>query len=432
MERLGYRPALDGLRAVAVLAVLLCHTWDRLAPGGSVGVDVFFVLSGFLITALLLDEHGVSRAVDLRRFYARRALRLLPALAATVALSLVLAALFDPRLLPSTGRAAVAAALDVENWSGGDGGGGLLAHTWSLSIEEQFYLAWPIVLTALLALGGTRAAVWASALGAALVMVHRVTVVGPLSLPHELSVHWQTDTRADALLIGCTVALLGRRGAFARVPLWAVRGAAASGAVALVAVVVELGRPGALPWSTMDRWGYTVTALAGAAVIVALVARPVPTAVRVLSWRPLVALGRISYGVYLYHFPIVAGLLNPRLGEGPVTAVLGAATTLVVATVSYRCLERPLRRSGDHRRPRDQDRDAQNSSRTAALRAGSCTIHQWPSPWSSATVAPARRAALRAGPAARKGSSDGTITSPGAATLSKPGAHSRPTSTADR
>jgi peptidoglycan/LPS O-acetylase OafA/YrhL len=339
MQRRGYVPALDGLRALAVLSVLVYHTWNIL-PGGWVGVDVFFVLSGYLITAILLDERGRTGTISLGQFYLRRALRLLPALALCVTMAVALAETQGPGLTDVTTKEAAAAALYVANWwqvVTPHAPLGLLAHTWSLSIEEQFYLVWPALLWGLLALRGHRAVLCAALAGTALVLVHRLMLVKSMSLP--FLTYYRTDTRADTLLIGAALAALAARGMLARIPGWALRLAAAAGIGGLGAVSVRFGV------APLDGTGFTLVALAAAAVVAAVVApHGWPLLHRALSWRPLVAVGRVSYGVYLFHIVIWQGLLAPHISRGPLAALLTTVLTLAVAAGSYRYVETPFLR----------------------------------------------------------------------------------------
>ncbi|HEY2702560.1 MAG TPA: acyltransferase [Candidatus Dormibacteraeota bacterium] len=341
-------PALDGVRALAVLAVISFHTWEHALPGGWVGVDVFFVLSGYLITSILLHEHGRTGAVSLGRFYLRRALRLLPALGACIVMAVWLAALLRPELGPSTNQEAVFSALYVGNWMIVTHElGGMLGHTWSLSIEEQFYLVWPLLLCALLALGGRRALLAGTVGGAVLVVAHRLTTGGIVQL--------RTDTRADTLLVGCALAVLVSEGMFERIPRWLVRAAGMAGIGCVVGIGARLGT------STMSGLGYTLSAIAAAAVLATLVSGSWPALSRALSWRPLVAVGRRSYGVYLYHVPLYEAFVQIRHGSGPAALLLTVVLTLVVAWGSYRYLEAPFLRLKDRRT---------SGRRTAAAAAG--------------------------------------------------------------
>jgi peptidoglycan/LPS O-acetylase OafA/YrhL len=315
-SRLGYHASLDGLRAIAVALVMGFHFHVPGFGGGFIGVDVFFVLSGFLITRLLLDEHAATGTISLRRFYARRALRLLPALALLLAVT-----------APLVARAwTVAAASYLANWflALNKLGTAPLSHTWSLAIEEQFYIVWPVLLLGLLHVRLSRDAIAriAIALAAASCLAQIVGCIDP-DAGTWIRLYHGTDTRADALLIGCAAALLSR--GEPRLSTIAARGllAAAAGTIGYVAVTADL--------RDLDLYRHgelTLVAVASAVVVTQLVARPL----RVLEWRPLVALGTISYGVYLWHHPIA--YLHVPVVAKVVLAVAAAAT-------SYTLVERP-------------------------------------------------------------------------------------------
>lgn len=327
-QRLGYRPALDGLRALSVLVVVVLHAWPSILPGGWVGVEVFFVLSGYLITALLLTEHDRTGTISLGRFYLRRVLRLLPALAVTIVIALVLSLTVRPDLAALTERQAIAAALYVANWYVAAGhSGGLLNHTWSLSLEEQFYLVWPVLLWGLLALGGRRLALIGAVAGIGLIFVHRLSM-------HSDALYFRTDTRGDALLLGCAVALAERLGAFTHVRAHIVTACAIVGGVLLALTAATIASMTNAPAD------FTIVDLAAAAVVVAVAV--VPTALaRPLSWSPLVWVGQRSYGIYLLHFVVVGGLDR---APGLLTLMLAVPLSLLAAGVSYRYVERPFLR----------------------------------------------------------------------------------------
>jgi peptidoglycan/LPS O-acetylase OafA/YrhL len=223
----------------------------------------------------------------------------------------------------------------VANWwvaLGGDPQTGLLSHTWSLSVEEQFYVVWPLALCALLALGGRRLSLWATVGAVALVVVQRHMIAG-------VGTNFRTDTRADSLLVGCAIALLAAGCQLHRVPLRAVRLHAAVGTAVVLLTAALVGNAAALPAE-----GLTIVACAAGAIVVAIAVRPLELPSRLLAWRPLAALGRRSYGVYLFHFPLVAGVIVPRLGPGPVAAAVAVAGSTLIACASYRYLEAPFLR----------------------------------------------------------------------------------------
>lgn len=332
-----YIPALDGLRAVAVVAVVASHSWAQALPGGWIGVDVFFVLSGYLITSILLGEHERTGKISFRRFYARRALRLFPALAVTLLLGVGIAYLVYPASASDTVHEAIAAALYVANWvvAFGQVRSGLLIHTWTLAIEEQFYWTWPLALAILLRLGGRQLALRVTLGLIAVIVLHRLTGVP--------GAYFRTDTRADTLLVGCAVAIAGSMELFDRVPAACIRVAGAVGAVAMAAVAVAGGQTSSL----MQTVGFTLVALAAACIVVMVAVRPLPLPVRALSHPVLEWAGRRSYGIYLYH-PLCLALLAPRLGvDGPATLLASLTLALATAAVSYRYLETPFLRLKD-------------------------------------------------------------------------------------
>ncbi len=339
MTDLGHQPALDGLRGVAVVAVLLFHGGFGWASGGYLGVSVFFTLSGFLITRLLLDEHRTRGRIDLRRFYARRIRRLVPASTLTLLAVVVLA---RSGALPADADLRgdlLGAALQVGNWSqlaSGRSYADLFAtpspvtHFWSLAVEEQVYLLWPLVLVAL-----TRRSPGTARRG---VVVACVVAAGAAPL---IALAWGPDAaylatpaRLAEVLVGAVLAAVLDLGRIAGWWRWA--GVAAAALIAVLVVVT----PADGGWAY--RGGLPLFALlSGAVVVAALVEGPVRT---VLGWRPLVALGTISYGVYLAHWPVflLVDAEEPDLGRAPGFAVK-VAVTLGVALLSYALVEHPIR-----------------------------------------------------------------------------------------
>jgi peptidoglycan/LPS O-acetylase OafA/YrhL len=314
--RLTHMPALDGLRGLAAVAIVLFHAWPAGVPGGWVAVDVFFALSGFLITGILTAEWRDTGRVGFRRFYARRARRLGPALVLTVVV-LVAAGMVSA-------WQAVAALAYVGNWvlaAGGDMGP--LTHAWSLAIEEQFYLLWPLVLVGLLRWRGAESA-GRVALGvvAAMAAVRvGVVVVG-------LDGDWVRQapiTHADGFLVGAAVALLPR-----------VRWERLAPVAALLVVVPFLPvLPGTLPGHLL----YPLLAVASAGCVARCAA-----GFRPLEWAPLRATGRISYGIYLIH-PAVLTLLY-QVGvptKNLPFAVLALAVSWSLAALSYELVESRFR-----------------------------------------------------------------------------------------
>jgi peptidoglycan/LPS O-acetylase OafA/YrhL len=315
-----YRPELDGLRAVAVLTVMAAHARvpGFAIEGGSAGVTLFFVLSGYLITALLLAERAALGAVDLRAFYVRRGLRLFPAL---VALLFVVAVGSVFGLWASAGGdmavAIPAVLVYAGNWAQVAGlSMGPLGHTWSLAIEEQFYLIWPVTLLLALRFGDRRMIGLLAVLAAVLVTPWRVELLLAGALGHAFA---GTDAHADALLMGCAIALLD------------VKLPAPAGWLGLIGIVAA----GAL-WSGGGGLVFMLP-IATAGAVLAVAGCP-----KQIGWGPLAHIGRISYGLYLWHFLFIWwGLPWPVV----------FALAFMAAEVSYVAIERPFLRLKDRFRP---------------------------------------------------------------------------------
>lgn len=317
--RLGRRPALDGLRGAAVLLVVVGHSLlGRVAASRTIGVTLFFVLSGFLITSVLLEEHADTGAIRLPAFYARRARRLGPGLAFFVATMALLLHLVGQPLLPVAAAglhvADLAAAAGMRlDWMG---------HTWSLSLEEQFYAVWPVALLVLLR--GSRS--WITPLlGGALagITVWRAWLAMSGAAPSRLIAG--PDTRADAILAGCLLAVLVG-GLSTR---W-LRRAALTGAATLAVLCV-------VPDEGNFAWFLPVVTAAS----VALVGWAASASVPGLCWRPLRWLGRISYGVYLWHYPVTFSLNHLRFW-GPGTLGVTLLVSVGMGALSHRFVERPF------------------------------------------------------------------------------------------
>jgi peptidoglycan/LPS O-acetylase OafA/YrhL len=338
---LPYQPALDGVRAVAVLAVMAFHANLPWASGGFLGVDVFFVLSGFLITTLLVGEYAERGRIRLGHFWMRRALRLLPALVVLVVLLWWWNwNAFAPVFANTVRREAIFTLLYVANWAqiaGWLNPLGNFGHTWSLAIEEQFYILWPLVLSFLLGTltrTGTMFAV--GALAMASLFLRAALYDGHATLARVMH---GSDTRAETLLIGCLLALLLRFRALELPPRPAFASAlAVPGALALAWFFTSVTPQ--TEW--LPRGGLTLVALSAAVLLLGLeLSRESPLA-RALSWGPLVAIGRISYGLYLWHWPIFL-ILAPKDLSAPTASetALRFAATFAAATISWFAIERP-------------------------------------------------------------------------------------------
>ncbi|MFI0432762.1 MAG: acyltransferase family protein [Candidatus Nanopelagicales bacterium] len=354
---MGYVPALDGVRALAVLGVLVYHGSTSWARGGFLGVDVFFVLSGFLISTLLLEQLGRSDRVDLKRFYAGRARRLLPALLAMMALCVVLIAVFAHDAAAQFRESALPSLLYVANWSfiadhqsyfEAVGRPPLLQHLWSLAIEEQFYLLWPLMLLVLYRWRGrsgvARAALIVALTSTLLMAVISVVTHAPGSADAS-RVYFGTDTHCMGLLVGAALAAVLRPGNMPRrLPApnrlaLSVLGYASLGLVVLAYLFVDERSV----W--LYRGGFLVFSLVVAGLI-AFSVQPASLLAPLLSLGILRYIGKRSYGLYLYHWPILA-VTRPDVDiplRGAWAFAFSMALTFAVAEVSYRYLELPIRR----------------------------------------------------------------------------------------
>ena len=347
---LGYQPALDGLRGVAVAAVLAFHAGFGWATGGFLGVSAFFTLSGFLITTLLLTEATATGRIRLRAFWARRFRRLLPAAMLTLGGVVVFGAFVaDANQLQALRGDVLAALADVANWRfvfTGSSYADLFAepspvqHFWSLAIEEQFYVTFPVLVAVVVAVRRRPRP--------ALLVVLAAMAAGSITLMLVLRdpgrdfgrVYYGTDTRAVELLAGALLAIVSvgpggtHRGP--RRPLLAWTGLAAL----IVMIVIWVTTAQSDEW--LYRGGLALHA-ALAALVIAAALRPGPVR-SLLAIEPLRRLGVISYGVYLYHWPVFLWLSPERTGiDGWTLFALRVAVTWFLADLSYRFVEAPVR-----------------------------------------------------------------------------------------
>ena len=355
-NRLPHRAALDGLRALAVAGVFLYHANVGWMPGGFLGVDLFFVLSGYLITSLLLHEWSARGAIGLGGFWARRARRLLPAVAVVILFALVATLTIARDDLGRTRADALSALVYLTNWHeiaasqsyfNQFGRPSLLQHLWSLAVEEQFYVLWPLLLIVglrRLRRGALIALTVSLAVGSCALMWLAYSPAGDPS-----RVYYGTDTRAFTLLIGALAAFawplgrtVSRRGVGALIDVTAVLSLA--GVVVLFATVRDFD-----PW--LYRGGFLLMAVVSAALIVA-VSQPGVLLGRALGCRALRWLGARSYGIYLWHWPIMQltrAHVDVPLSGAPLV-IAQAAVTIAAAALSYRHLEMPIRTGVAQRR----------------------------------------------------------------------------------
>jgi peptidoglycan/LPS O-acetylase OafA/YrhL len=351
-RRIPYRGDIQGLRAVAVVLVLLSHTGLAFLPGGFVGVDVFFVISGFLITRLLVTEWERTGRISLTGFYARRAKRLLPAAGLVLAVSMLLTLFFLPKTRwAETGWDVVASGLYAMNWrlaeqavdylATGDAPS-ILQHYWSLAVEEQFYLVWPLLL---IAVGWTVRRFRGRNAGRPRVLLLVLALIAVpsfawsvhLTVSDPARAYFVSTTRIWELALGGALALLGHH--LARLPRRAAAGLGWAGLGAIVAAAFWITPAMAFP-------GYLalVPTLGAAAVIAAGTAGPAGPE-RLLDRRPMRAVGALSYSLYLWHWPLLI-TAEARFGELSVTAGLAVVLFSVLpAVATYHFLENPVRRS---------------------------------------------------------------------------------------
>lgn len=337
-------PALDGLRAIAILAVILFHYKNDWMPGGFIGVDLFFVLSGYVITRSLHQEIEASGSISLVSFYMRRAFRILPALLVAVAGVIMLSAAAG-QLSPSDLYAGLTVVTSTYNWFlahellyGTD-----FVHLWSLSVEEQFYLLWP---AAFLLLSKKRPGAVRPFLCAAIC----ASVCWSIYIGVDGT--WQrayfgSDTRAQAILMGCLLAL----GGTAAVPERLLR-AWPVPALVFVAMALTMDNHN----SQMGLWGFTAAAIASAWLVCIAIEASERLPQRVLGTPVLQWLGLRSYSLFLWHFPIAQALSLAGIRFWP---SLGLLASLIVADLSYRLVEQPLIRKAARRRDAQASIEAQ-------------------------------------------------------------------------
>jgi peptidoglycan/LPS O-acetylase OafA/YrhL len=341
---LGYRRWLDGLRGIAILMVLAFHF--RFVPGGWLGVDVFLVLSGFLITCLLTEEWRDEGSISLKRFYLRRCLRLWPAFYSLLLVALVVSFWQGSETGSQLRREIPVAACYITNWPSLHGVPmPVLGHSWSLALEEQFYLLWPMLLYAMLRWRIPRAFIVGfvvlGIVGAAVLRLALFHAQDPSGPSHEalIRLYVGLDTRADSLLIGCLVGLLAAWNWLPRSRGFVIF--TSVGSVAGIAGLAYLVQTCLLNDPRFYQGLFTLVGLAVAVIIVRLLSAP-SWLRTVLEVDFLVATGRISYALYLIHIPAMEWLNVREMGwRAPGESLLVIAVTFAAAILSFFCIERP-------------------------------------------------------------------------------------------
>jgi peptidoglycan/LPS O-acetylase OafA/YrhL len=341
--RLGFRPGLDGLRALAILTVLAIHAtflWEpkdaaKFLPGGYISVDVFFALSGFLITSLLLGEVNRTGRLSLRGFYRRRALRLLPVLYALLIVQLIYTLIVGDSIW-YTLKGTLLIVFYVSNWA-------QVFHlpqpfgteqTWSLGVEEQFYLLWPLLLIGITKIKSRRVAIAPFALLIGIALVTR-ELLWHFNVPFY-TIYVQTEVRLDVLMTGSLLAYLLHTGW--RPGPWATRAGYLS-FIFLGLMVAFAPVDGA--W-LYHLGGFTIIAFAAAAVVL-LAADSATRFSRVLAWPPLQAVGRRTYSLYIVHYLIYLAVVRAWPTHTPFERLaVGLALTAVVSEIFHRAFEKPF------------------------------------------------------------------------------------------
>lgn len=377
ISAVGYLPGLDGMRAIAVVAVMIYHANTDWLPGGYLGVEVFFVISGYLITLLLIGEHERNGKVALGQFWLRRARRLLPALGVMLALVTAYTAAFQPDSLGQLRGDVVAGLTYVTNWyqiwvgQGYTAAGDFapLRHLWSLAVEEQFYLLWPLVMMVILARGSRnllRSAQWLVVAAVAVTVVSVVAftpgriagcdvtpeqywMIGDRCISKLDTLYLSSVTRSSGLLLGAAFAMMWRPAAIMRGPL-RTKGLALD----LMGVIGILGLF-AMFWTVhlVGPDGGSAILFRGGLLLCAVLTLMITAAVthshaftgRILGNPVLLWVGTRSYGLYLYHWPIYQAIRKVAGNPLSVTDfVLAMIASGVITEISYRVIETPIRR----------------------------------------------------------------------------------------
>jgi len=349
-QKLGYQPSLDGVRAISVIAVILYHAKLGWIPGGFLGVEVFFVVSGFLITALLIEERHHTGTVSLRNFWARRARRLLPALFVLLLVVPAVMLIFYRDAAGRLGGDVIAALFYVSNWwqiflnesyFEAAGRPPVLRHLWSLAVEEQFYIIFPAIFVFLMAKGGrnrTRNVLVVAAIGSAIWMA---VLYDPANVSR---VYYGTDTRLSGMLLGAVLALMWTPWRSRATPSKAAGPALdVIGVLALVGLAWFFLRVNDFDPFVYERGFLLLDVLC--IVLIAVLVHPSSRLSKMLSWAPLVWIGKRSYSIYLWHWPI---FMVTRPGQdisldGLPLFLLRTTLTLAAAELSYRYVEQPVR-----------------------------------------------------------------------------------------
>jgi peptidoglycan/LPS O-acetylase OafA/YrhL len=349
---MGYEPSLDGIRAFSVIAVMLYHANIAWLPGGFLGVEVFFVVSGFLITSLLIEECESTQRIDLKQFWIRRARRLLPALVVMLSVTAVCVAFYATDSAPDFRRDMLPSLGYFSNWWQiyavdtpyfAASSLPVLRHLWSLAVEEQWYLIWPLLFALLFGAKWMRSKISGALLIACSGAIMFTTALGFVQDDETRTnfLYLSTITRSSGLLLGAAVAMLWRPWRKNSLPSWWRSSIADALAIASIAVIGVLMATVHVTDSRLYQGGLATTTVASA-VIVAVVMRPTGLIVkRFFSQDFFVEIGRRSYGLYLWHWPIF--VVTHARDSGNRLAV-ALALTIIINEFVYQYVEIPTRR----------------------------------------------------------------------------------------
>ncbi len=352
-KQFRYMPGLDGLRALAVLSVIAYHLNLPWATGGFLGVTVFFVLSGYLISDLLIAEWSITKKIDLKNFWIRRAKRLLPGMFTLILVVIATVSIFQPSLIASLKQDSIAAVFYYSNWwyifhdlsyFESFGPPSLLNHFWSLAVEEQFYILWPIIILIGLRFMKRKSLLFLVTIAGAIISTLLMALLFvPGSDPSR--VYYGTDTRAFSLLIGAALAMMWPSRKLTNKIL-------ASGRITLDI----MGFFGLLMFLYMvwkanqyDRFLYQgglFLLSISTAMLIAALAHPTSIISRALAMRPLKWIGLRSYGIYLWHFPVII-LFTPKIDTGEFSIIRIVFQVILIfglAALSYQFIEDPIRK----------------------------------------------------------------------------------------
>lgn len=341
--RLGYIPELDGLRGVAIIIVMASHADVPFLKGGFVGVDIFFVLSGFLISALLVQEFDRLQSINLKHFYMRRVLRLAPALISMLLIFCLASLVFlTEEHAYKNYIDSIISLFYLSNWARAFSihPPDFLRHTWSLSIEEQFYIIWPVVLLVLLRSSMNRYHVAVAAVTIALLSWCWRISLSALDATAE-RLFDGLDTRADGLMLGCALGIVISSGL--------IEDKAKAVLSKSLVVIAPLAAVALLGFVAFSRWddpgmfylGYIIVETLTVVVILDVLLNSRSILRKLLAIKWLVWVGTISYGIYLWHYPIDRAMR--ALGYHRLAVItIGSLITLIVSAISYYYLERPI------------------------------------------------------------------------------------------